>query len=710
MTSIGRDAAPPEIEALVDQDRVRLLYAFALASVGATVLGSMGLCVAVGDFWTRTLLQVWLGVMSLLVLVRGADFFVFQSRRRRGMAFGKNDIRRYFCLAVACACTWGCFPPIFFPMLDMVGRSCSLFVLALIAGGSVSALAPSLVTAVAFSSVILLPTSLTLWHRGDPADHLLAGFGVTMLASLSLSAYTINRTLTRGLRFGRVNQHLVAAAERQRVETEGVNVQLSAAQVALHVANHSLEQRIEARTAELEREISERKTYAEALARLASTDPLTGLCNRHHFAERLARMLATAERTGRACAVLFLDLDNFKQINDVRGHGTGDQVLQAVSDLLSTRAGAEAEIARWGGDEFVLAMLLDPGSDAALELSQDLRRVLAAPMQTGLDVVRVDVTIGIAVFPEHGRTQDELIRAADVAMYQAKKEGRGRITMFDRGLARGLSERHMLEQALRDAVERSELSLVFQPIVSARTGRCDAMEALVRWYHPSRGLIAPDHFIPVAEQSGQIVAIGRWVLHQACRAAAGWPAGLGGDDGIGQAPPVTVNVSVAQVVSGTLLADVEAALAGAGLPPSRLQLEITESMFVSDHVRVTPVFEELRRRGLRILLDDFGTGFSSLAYLGKLPIDVIKIDQSFVRNAERNGFAIINAILSIARALSLEVTAEGVETPLQRSVLSSIGVERLQGYLIAKPMAGEKVVPWLAAHERALGGCRVAAA
>ena len=372
--------------------------------------------------------------------------------------------------------------------------------------------------------------------------------------------------------------------------------------------------------------------------------------------------------------------------------------------MLSQNVGGRAEIARWGGDEFVIAMLIDPGSTAALMLGQELRRVLAMPLQAGLEVVRVDVTIGIAVFPEHGRTQDELIRAADVAMYQAKKEGRGRVTLFDRSLADGMSERHMLEQALRDAVERSELSLVYQPIVSARTGRCEAFESLVRWHHPTRGLIGPVVFIPVAEQSGQIGKIGRWVLREACRAAAAWPPSVGPDEGQGdwEPPPVTVNVSVAQVLSGTVLADVEAALAASGLPATRLQLEITESMFVSDHVRVTPVFEALRRRGIRILLDDFGTGFSSLAYLGKLPIDVIKIDQSFVRSAERDGFAIINAILSIARALSLQVTAEGVETQLQRTVLSSIGVERLQGYLIARPMPGESVAGWLDAHGNAL--------
>ncbi len=690
-------AASPQIEALVDRDRARLLYMSAPASLIVSSLCSFGLGLMLWRPGTRFMLAVWLGAMGTLIAARGLDVFVFYQRRvRRGGAGGARDIRFYACGVLAAAILWGCFPVAAFPRLDVTGRCCTMVVLACVTGGSISVLTPCLPASLAFLSAVLLPTSLALWRLGDAIDHTLSLLALVMFVAVALSSRTMNRSLRRGLRSGRLNEALTAAAETQRRQTEAVNAQLSAAQVALHEANHSLERRIEARTAELEREIRERKTYADALARLASTDPLTGLCNRTNFAERLACMLAAAERTGRACAVLFLDLDNFKQINDVRGHVTGDYVLQAVSRLLGERAGNQAEIARWGGDEFILAMLIDPGSPAALALSQDLRRALAMPMQAGLEVVRVDVTIGIAVFPEHGRTQDELIRAADVAMYHAKKEGRGRVTLFDRELAAGLSERHMLEQALRDAVERAELSLVFQPIVSARSGRCEAFESLVRWNHPTRGMISPAHFIPVAEQSGQIVEIGRWVMHSACRAAAGWPG-----DGIrGSAPPVTVNVSVAQVVSGTLMADVEAALAESGLPPHRLQLEITESMFVSDHVRVTPVFEELRRRGLKMLLDDFGTGFSSLAYLGKLPIDVIKIDQSFVRSAERNGFAIINAILSIARALGLEVTAEGVETPLQKSVLSSIGVERLQGYLIARPMPGENVAAWLSHHHR----------
>ena len=696
------DTIPAAIVARVTADRAKLLYRFGIGGLANNLFASCGLVGLLGTARTGPGLLVWLGAMLAVTLLRGFDVLIYFPRYRTGNC-GTRDIVRCNVVVLLTAAVWGSFPLAFFPVLDTDGLCAAMVIMTALAGGAMTTLAGSLVAGIGYSIFLLAPMAVMLCYSSLRAQHFGALLTVMMLAAIIWSGRLMNRSMVTSLILRHVNTGLLLAAEDQRKQTEAINARLTVAQGALHDANHSLEERIVARTAELEREIVERKAYAGALARLASTDPLTGLRNRSNFAERLGCMLASAEQTGRSCAVLFLDLDNFKQINDVRGHATGDHVLQGVSQALSGHVGEQAEIARWGGDEFVLAMLIDPGSDAAVTLSHELRRVLAKPLQAGLEVVRVDVTIGIAVFPEHGRTQDELIRAADVAMYEAKKAGRGRVTLFDRSLAQGMHDRHVLEQALREAVDRGELSLVYQPIVSARTGRCDAFESLVRWHHPTRGLIGPVDFIPVAEQSGQIGQIGRWVLEEACRAAAAWPPSLGPGDGVNwEPPPVTVNVSVAQVLSGTLLDDVEAALSGSGLPAARLQIEITESMFVGDHLRVTPVFEALRRRGIRILLDDFGTGFSSLAYLGKLPIDVIKIDQSFVRGAERDGFAIINAILSIARALSLQVTAEGVETALQRTVLASIGVERLQGYLIARPMPGENVAGWLAAHGRGL--------
>jgi diguanylate cyclase (GGDEF)-like protein len=678
--------------------QARLLFAHATGSL--VVSAAAGLCLVL---MTRSppvtaSMAVWLAVMLAVVALRGFDVLVLHPARATGAFDGRREVLRFTVGVAATSLVWAAFPVLFLPAMAYPEKCALSAVLAGMAGGSITALGAYRPAALISIFAQLLPLSAMLAVGHESKYYVMAGLVFAMLLAMIAHSRTTNRAILGSLALSLANQALLRAAERQREEVQDVNTRLTAAQAALNDSNRSLEQRITARTADLEREVAARIRYADALSCLANTDPLTGLCNRTNFAGRLARMLAAADADGEHCAVLFLDLDGFKQINDVRGHEAGDRVLQAVAGLLAARAGGVAELARWGGDEFVVAMTTQPGSPAARRLADDLRDALSTPLQAGLDVVRIDVTIGVALFPDHGKTQDELIRAADVAMYYAKNEGGGRVALFDHSLASVMAERHVLQQALREAIDSGQLSLVFQPIVSAQNGACEAMEALARWQHPVRGMIGPAVFIPLAEQSGQIQSIGTWVLREACREAASWP-GCGPS---GRAPAVTVNVSVAQVLSATLLGDVEAALRDSGLPAGRLQLEITESMFVGDHVRVIPVFQHLRRRGIRILLDDFGTGFSSLAYLGKLPIDVIKIDQSFVRAAERDGFAVINAILSIARAMSMTVTAEGVETPIQRTVLASIGVDRLQGYLISRPLPATDVSSWLERHAAGL--------
>ena len=473
-------------------------------------------------------------------------------------------------------------------------------------------------------------------------------------------------------------------------DVDALAAKLARSQTALRRANALLETRILDRTAEFARLSGDRERYAEALARLSLTDPLTKLPNRSAFVDQLADMLNQAAERSEHVSLLFIDLDKFKQVNDVRGHVAGDHVIRAAASLLATHLDANAQIARWGGDEFVVAVHDSCTSDNALALAWKLRAALAAPIEAGQDMLRIDATIGVACFPKDATTHDELIRAADMAMYEGKKEGGGRVKLFDRNLAHEASERHMLEQALRDAIDHGDFSLAFQPIVSADTGRCEAFEALLRWSHPVRGAISPAVFIPVAEQSGQIGAIGRWVLKEACRAAAAWP---------GDAPPVTVNVSVEQVQSGTLLADVHDALVNSGLPVHRLQLEITESLFAQDQARVTAVIEALRAMGVRILMDDFGAGYSSLACLSSLPLDVIKIDKSFVHATGRDGDAFIKAILLIARSLHLRVIAEGIETQVQRDTMQALGVEMLQGYWFARPMRDAEIRDWLLARQ-----------
>jgi diguanylate cyclase (GGDEF)-like protein len=688
------------VECRVTRDRALALYAHDAGGLMVTAVSSVFLVIMVVSPANRSGLLGWLAAVFFVLAGRTLDVaFLHPLRRRRtGELDGKREIACFAVGMLSSATLWALFPVIFFPTMDESGRTAASVVLAAMAGGSATVLGPSLPLAITYCTALLLSPGLVFFTLSGRENVFLGMLTLALLVTTAAYARVANRLVIKSLRLSHINQALVRQSEQQRRETEAANERLATAQVALADANQTLERRIELRTADLEHEVAERQRYAEALARLASTDPLTGLWNRTTFAERLACMLADADAGGTRLAVVFLDLDNFKQVNDVRGHTAGDQVLQTSAHLLSQAADDTVQLARWGGDEFVMAVPITRDSQSVVQMATSLRHVLMRPLNAGIDAVRIDATVGIAIFPEDGRTQDELIRAADVAMYEAKKEGKGRVKLFDPALARNVTERHRLEQALREAMARNEFSLAYQPIISTATGGCKAFEALLRWQHPELGSIGPSTFIPIAEQTGQIATIGRWVLIEACKAAASWPD---------QTLSVTVNASVAQAVSGMLLDDVEDALAQTGLSATRLEIEITESMFVSDHVRVAPIFEDLRRRGIRVLLDDFGTGFSSLAYLGKLPLDVIKIDQNFVRTADRDGYAIIQAILSIADALALEVTAEGVETAAQQDTLTAMGVDNLQGFLLGRPMPGPAVANWLrsrnAPQARALG-------
>jgi len=447
--------------------------------------------------------------------------------------------------------------------------------------------------------------------------------------------------------------------------------------------------------------LAERLRSAEALALASAMDPLTGLLNRTTLTERLGRMLLEADRAGSQVALLFLDLDGFAQINDAHGHTTGDAVLRAVSDRLAAQAGV-AEVARWGGDEFVIAMpvtslpVTTPEGVSA-ESGEEVRSAIAAasrlmesvtlPIDVGGQSVRVGSTIGIAFFPRDGRTQDALIGAADFAMYAGKQAGGDMVRAFDPALARAVANSHLLESELRQALADDMLTLSYQPIIEMPSERCVAMEALLRWRHPTRGTIDPAEFIPVAEHSGLIGRLGQWALERACRDAMTWPGH--------PAPGVTVNVSMAQISSGLLPAEVEAALAASGLPPGRLQLEITESLVGAEHARIVPVLRQVRELGVQIALDDFGTGFSSLSRLRNWPIDTIKIDRSFTRAMGSGGTAIIRATLLVATEYGLDVTAEGVETREQQTQLVALGIRRLQGYLYSRPLDAGDAARWI---------------
>ena len=432
---------------------------------------------------------------------------------------------------------------------------------------------------------------------------------------------------------------------------------------------------------ERQRGIAELERGWQRAHHLATHDPLTGLPNRQLLFDRLTHGLAAARRYGHRLAVLFLDMDRFKTINDTLGHGAGDLLLRGVGDRLERCVRRSDTVARIGGDEF--SVVLDPiqqPQDAARAAQAILDRLCLPHKIEGRDLY-LSPSLGIAVYPEAGHDSESLLRHADQAMYQAKEEGGGQYRFFAATDHTRVLERLSLEVGLRGALEREEFTLHYQPLVSLESGDVTGIEALIRWRHPHRGLIAPDDFIPFAEEIGLIVPIGDWVLRTACAQALAWQrAGL-------RPVPVSVNLSLRQFRQQGLVASVARVLREAGLDPALLELEVTESKILEDPAAGFAKLRELKQIGLRIAIDDFGTGHSSLAYLREIPADTLKIDRSFVQDIteRQQDAAITTAIIALGRSLGIGVVAEGVETEAQRDFLRAHRCAGMQGFLFARP-------------------------
>ena len=428
-------------------------------------------------------------------------------------------------------------------------------------------------------------------------------------------------------------------------------------------------------------DISERKAAEARIDHLAHHDALTGLFNRYSLENRLAQSLLAARRENQQLAVIFIDLDRFKVINDTLGHHVGDLLLIEVANRLSACVRESDIVARLGGDEFVVTLTsLANDMDAAL-VAKKIVAALGDTYEIDGKQLHTTPSVGISLFPANGEDVDTLMKNADTAMYHAKEKGRNNFQFFSPAMTAAATERLELERDLRSALANSEFELHYQPQVCATQNLVRGVEALIRWRHPERGLIPPLKFIPIAEETGVIEAIGTWVLNEACRQMAAWrQAGF-------DLQHVAVNLSAHQLRSPDLVSQVQAAIAHFGLSPGELELEITESVAMEDPERAIGQLRALRDSGVELAIDDFGTGYSSLAYLKMLPIHTLKLDRAFVRDIEsdENDAAISAATLALARNLGLRVVAEGVETEAQRDFLSSHACNLLQGYLFGKP-------------------------
>ena len=431
------------------------------------------------------------------------------------------------------------------------------------------------------------------------------------------------------------------------------------------------------------RDVTERVTLEEHLRHQALHDPLTGLGNRALFQDRVAHGLARAERTNDEVAVVFLDLDNFKEINDSLGHAAGDAVLVQTANRLRTCLRDSDTAARFGGDEFAILLEQTRGEGEVMDVANRISAALGRPLQVEGKDVDLNASIGIAR-AQPQQNADEVLRNADVAMYHAKARGKACAVLYESGMHAAVLDRIELQADLRKAIERAELALVYQPIVELGTQQIIGAEALVRWNHPYRGLVSPMDFIPLAEETGLIVEIGEWVLRTAATDAATWPVPPGQ-----QPVTITVNLSARQMVDGNFIDILKKTLATSKLDADRLVLELTESMLVGRNNDTLALLHRIRALGVRLAIDDFGTGYSSLGYLSQYPLDVLKIDRSFVQGMDQgpNGRALASAVVALGRSLKLKVVAEGIERAEQEWDLRNLGCDYGQGYLYSRPIS-----------------------
>src|SRR6202522_1418653 len=434
------------------------------------------------------------------------------------------------------------------------------------------------------------------------------------------------------------------------------------------------------------RDVSNARAASLEMSRAAQHDVLTQLPNRTLFDDRLTQAISLAERQSKQLAVLFVDVDQFKRINDTLGHGVGDNLLRSVASRLSACIRRTDTVSRLGGDEFLILLSQVEHAEDAAVTARKILRAIASPHIIDDKSLDINVSIGGSTYPADGQDAESLVSQADVAMYEAKQHGRNSYQSFRKDMNTRLAKRRLLETDLRSALGRNEFLLHYQPKINLQTGQVTGMEALIRWQHPERGMLLPATFVPIAEECGLILRIGQWVLLEACRQAREWS-----DSGLGVVP-ISVNVSASEFQSKDFLSGVRAALIATGIEPHNLELELTETVLMQDAESAVATLLALKAMGVRLAIDDFGTGYSSFTYLRRFPVDTLKVDQSFVQDitADLEGNTMVDAMISIGKSLNHRVIAEGVETHSQLDFLQRHGCGEGQGYYFSHPVLAEQ--------------------
>lgn len=689
MNSAGRYPRRNDMAAVpenwVSKEQVRLLYDHAL-SANLTVFSIGAVLLLLFSNQADPLLSwFWYGLVAFFTSIRMLQFWRYQ--RSPQLVSSMRWAWRYTLASFPVGAVWGAMSLFRLVTEDVFTRNLIVIVILVTMAVSIAVLS------VVYSAFLayVLPQAvwiITVLFLEQNSDSFFLAWGIILYSFL---------VLVSGIKYGRQTQHALQLQSMNQELIGQLNEEISQrrqAQSQLEQHGEQLELLVKRRTKqllktnrELKNEIGERRQAEENLRHLAHHDGLTNLPNRLLLDARLQHAIERARRNDRRLAILFLDLDHFKNVNDSLGHATGDEMLKIVASRLRGSVREDDTVARLGGDEFLVVMEQVQRIEDVTLMARKLMEVSRETIDIQGHELSVGVSVGISLFPQDGASAEILLKNADAAMYRAKESGRNSYAFYTRELTSSAYDRMMLEGQLRRALERKELLLHYQPQINLESMRIHAMEALVRWHHPEQGLLPPSRFLPVAEESGLILPLGRWVLETACRQMAAWRSqGL-------ELAQIAVNLSGKQIQQYDLAAEVRGVLQDSNCRPEWLELEITEDFIMGEAKHSIRALDALRKLGVQLAIDDFGTGYSSLSYLKRLPVNKLKIDRSFIRDLaeDPNDAAIVSAIIAMGKGLQLEIIAEGVEDKVQEQFLKQQGCQQAQGIYYGRPMVAASV-------------------
>lgn len=651
------------------RDVVDMLLGNVVTGLLMTYIAFTGLVFGINNEETHHTKMIFWYVMNALVIFRFLDWLYWQFSLKHKAYAPRPVLIRFSAALIITALMWASYSVSLYYSMDTIELAATMVVLAAMAGGAATVLAPSKLLVSVYCTALLVPTSLCALYDSENQFVILGILGLCFWGGIFSSAFRYNRFFVDTVILRDQKEKLLKEMNEKQSESISINDALLKANNRLDQANASLEEQVERRTSDI--------------LRLSNRDPLTNLLNRNGFLKHLSSQIQKASTLKNQLAVLFIDLDGFKQVNDSLGHKVGDAVLAEIAKRLAKFCESD-HLARWGGDEFV-ATVPYANEDTAFAVAQAMRGGITVPITAFDNEITLDATIGISMYPHHGIDSQTLIQHADLTMYEQKRKQRGSIGVFSESLHTDIKTEQQLCENLRTAIDKKTFSVHYQPIIDVSTGKTVKVEALLRWQ--CNGVaVSPAQFIPLAEKIGIMPEVGIWVLNRACIDVMQWNTH--------PELALSVNVSICQLTHGNFVKATKNALISSGIAPDRLHLEITESVFADEEDNVGTEISALKKLGVNISIDDFGTGFSSLSRLQSLACDFIKIDRSFVQNTNEESDTILRATMLIANEFGCKTVAEGIETIEHVERVKQLGVNYLQGFYYAKPMAADDFISW----------------